>query len=108
MRKLERLKPDPIPALHPLPEYAVSGERAQWYREMKEALQVPWMGVVTMAYAHYPAFFRELWRGLKPLVTSRPFVDEAKALQALAEDRATELSLPTIAERLAAGGYGER
>ena len=108
MTRLERVKPAPIPAIHPLPEYDVSGERAQWYREMKEALQVPWMGVVTMAYAHYPAFFRELWRGLKPLVTSRPFIGEAKALQALAEDRAAELSPPAIAERLAQMGYGER
>jgi hypothetical protein len=108
MTRLERLKPDPVPAVHPLPEYAVSGERAQLYREMKDTLQVPWMGVVTMAYAHYPAFFRELWRGLRPLVSSRPFVDEAKALQALVEDRAAELSPPPIAERLVAMGYGER
>ena len=108
MTRLVRVKPDPIPAIHPLSEDDVSGQRGQWYREVKETLQVPWMGVVMMAYAHYPAFFRELWRGLKPLVTSRPFVDEAKALQALAEDRAAGLSPPTIAERLAQRGYGER
>ena len=41
-------------------------------------------------------------------MTSRPFIGEAKALQALAEDRAAELSPPAIAERLAQMGYGER
>ena len=108
MPALERLKPDPVPAIHPVAEYAVRDERAQWYAEMKDALQVPWMGVVTMAYAYYPAFFRELWRGLKPLVSSRPFIEEAQALQALVEDRAKELKPPAIGERLAGMGYGER
>ena len=108
MSALERMKPDPIPAIRPLPEFAVTGERARWYAEMKESLQVPWMGVVTMAYAYYPAFFRELWRGLKPLVESRPFVDEAKALQALVEERVAGLSPPPISERLDRLGYGDR
>ncbi len=27
---------------------------------MKQGLQVPWMAVVTMAYAHHPSFFRLL------------------------------------------------
>lgn len=108
MSALERMKPDPIPAIRPLPEFAVTGERARWYAEMKESLQVPWMGVITMAYAHYPAFFRELWRGLKPLVESRPFIDEAKALQALVEERAAGLSPPPISERLDRLGYGDR
>ena len=103
-----RLKPEPIPTVYPVAEYAVMGERAQWYAEMKEALQVPWMGVVTMAFAHYPEFFRELWRGLKPLVTSRPFVEEALALQALVEERVTALNPPPIGGRLAEMGYGVR
>ncbi len=30
---------------------------------------------MTMAYNHYPTFFGELWRGLKPLCESRPFVE---------------------------------
>ena len=106
MDTLERIKPDPVPAIHPVPEYAVDGERARWYAEMKAALQVPWMGVVTMAYAHYPAFFAELWRGLGELSRSRPFVEEATALQALAEDQVATLNPPPLAARLAAMGYG--
>ena len=58
MHRIERLRSDPIPAVHPMPEHLVSGQRALWYEETKTVLQVPWMGVVTMAYAHYPTFFR--------------------------------------------------
>ena len=39
MTKLARLKPNPIPAIYPVPEYAVEGECALWYDEMKTALQ---------------------------------------------------------------------
>ena len=58
MHRIERLRPDPIPAVHPLPEHLASGQRALWYEETKTVLQVPRMGVVTMAYAHYPTLFR--------------------------------------------------
>jgi len=108
MAELPRLKPDPIPAIHPLPEYAVEGQRAQWYDEMKAALQVPWMGVVTMAFAHYPSFFGELWRGLGPLVASGAFVGEAQALQDMVETGAGDLAPPAIPSRLAEMGYGVR
>ncbi len=61
MKILERVRPDPIPTIHPMPEYLASGQRAAWYEDTKLVLQVPWMGVVTMAYAHYPTFFGGLW-----------------------------------------------
>ncbi len=108
MTALLRLRPDPIPAIHPLAEYAVEGRRAAWYGEMKTALQVPWMGVVTMAYAHYPNFFAELWRGLKPLAGSRPFVEQALALREMIERDVAALAPPPILTRLADAGYGER
>ena len=60
MNILKRLRPDPVPAIHPMPEYLASGQRAAWYEDTKQVLQVPWMGVVTMAYTHYPTFFSEL------------------------------------------------
>jgi hypothetical protein len=66
MTILERLKPDPIPAIHPMPEYLASGQRNRWYEDTKQVLQVPWMGVVTMAYTHYPAFFGGLFQWLLP------------------------------------------
>ena len=63
-----------------MPEYLASGQCAAWYEDTKQVLQVPWMGVVIMAYAHYPNFYGELWRGLKPLCASRPFVAAFQAL----------------------------
>lgn len=108
METLERRPPEPIPAIHPLPEYQTEGQLATWYDEMKQALQVPWMGVVTMAFAHYPTFFGELWRGLRPLCRSRPFVEACRSARTLAESRVAELSPPPITERLAEAGYAAR
>lgn len=105
---LPRLRPDPIPAIHPEPEYRASGKRAEWYTQMKSALQVPWMGVVTMAYAHYPTFFAELWRGLQPLAASLPFVQASRALRDETEARAKALGPSSIVRRLQALGYAPR
>lgn len=108
MIELPRLFPAAIPLIYPLPEYAVTGERAARYAEVKQVLQVPWMGVVTMAYAHYPTFFGELWRGLKPLCASAAFVQAAQALRTLAESGASTLAPYSIVSGLCAAGYGER
>ncbi|MFQ5936678.1 MAG: halocarboxylic acid dehydrogenase DehI family protein [Acidiferrobacterales bacterium] len=108
MGKLPRRPPSGIPAIHPVPEYAASGERAEGYADMKAVLQVPWMGVVTMAYAHYPTFFRELWRGLRPLCLSRPFVESAREVRALAETGVKALAPPPVAARLREAGYAQR
>ena len=105
---LERFRPDPVPAIHPMPEYLASGQRAQWYEDTKQVLQVPWMGVVTMAYTHYPTFFGELWRGLRPLCQSRPFVEASIALRDFVESRTAELSPASLIEPLAGMGYAPR
>ncbi len=108
MTELPRLLPQPIPALHPLAEYAVDGRRKAQYEDMKHALQVPWMGVVTMAYAHYPSFFDTLWQGLKPLVQSAVFVEQAQALRRFTEDAVAALRPPPLQPRLQALGYAPR
>ena len=105
---LPRLKPEPLPQIHPVPEYAIEGQRKTWYEEMKHDLQVPWMGVVTMAYAHYPHFFAELWRGLRPLVRSRPFVDACQSNRACIEQAIAGLRPPTLLPRLEREGYATR
>jgi hypothetical protein len=86
MRRLHRV---PFSAIHPLPEYLATGRRKLWYEEIKAGLQVPWMGVgvVTMALAHYPAFFETLWGALKPLVGSASFVQQATEMRRLVETR---------------------
>ena len=91
-----------------MPEYATEGDLAARYADMKEVLQVPWMGVVTMAFAHYPNFFGELWRGLRPLCASRPFVEAVGELRGFCEENVLELKPPPIGERLAESGYGGR
>ena len=108
MNRIERFQPDPIPAIHPLPEYLAAGQVAQWYEETKQTLQVPWMGVVTMAYAHYPTFFGELWRGIKPLCETRAFVAAFQDLRAFVEDRTAELTPAPLVDSLADMGYAPR
>lgn len=108
MMEIRRTYPEPVPSIHPLPEYEVTGRRKEHYEDMKQALQVPWMGVVTMAYAHYPAFFEELWRGLRPLVRSSAYVDQAQALRHFVEDKVQALAPPPLDSRLRELGYAER
>ncbi|MBY8978305.1 hypothetical protein KHP62_21040 [Rhodobacteraceae bacterium NNCM2] len=68
MPDLPRLKPDPIPRGHPVPEYAATGELAEVYARTRAGLGVPWMGVVAMAFAHFPRFCGTLWSALTPIV----------------------------------------
>ena len=108
MYTITRFRPDPVPAIHPLPEYMASGQRAAWYEDTKKVLQVPWMGVVTMAYSHYPTFFGELWRGLRPLCASRPFVEAFQALRNDVEARLVELEPTSLVGPLTDMGYAPR
>jgi hypothetical protein len=107
MKILPRLFPSPLPAAAYTPEYRAEGELKEAYEDMKSVLQVPWMGVVTMAYAHYPHFFARLWQGLKPLCASHAFVASARTLRAEIEDAVGRLSPPPLVERLHALGYSE-
>ncbi len=108
MSRIERRRPDPIPTVHPLPEYLATGERAEWYEDTKRVLQVPWMGVVTMAYTHYPTFFGELWRGLKPLCESSSFVDAFQELRTYVEAKTAELGPTSLIGPLSHLGYASR
>ena len=105
---MKRLCPIPLPTIRPLPEYLAEGQRTQWYEEVKATLQVPWMGVVTMAYAHYPCFFGTLWAGLKPLAQSRPFVEQAQQLRELVEMQVVALRPTGLRTTLGEVGYADR
>ena len=85
---LPRLRPSPLPSINPVPEYLADDALKRVYEETKLTLQVPWMGVVTMAFAHYPSFFDTLWGGLSQLAGSREFVEACRALRVCAEDAA--------------------
>jgi hypothetical protein len=106
--RLERLKPDPIPAIHPLPEYLVDGDRKGFYDDTKAVLQVPWMGVVTMAFSHYPGFYATLWHGVRELCLSAEFIAACARLRRCAETAAGTLSPSPIRPQLEALGYAPR
>jgi hypothetical protein len=108
MSRIERLRPDPIPAIHPMPEYLATGQRLDWYLDTQRVLQVPWMGVITMAYAHYPTFFGELWRGLRPLCESRPFVEASQDLRTFVEQQTAALQPRSLIGPLSDIGYAPR
>ena len=105
---LPRLKPSPIPALHPVPEHLTDARLQEVYEDTKSALQVPWMGVVTMAFAHYPTFYAALWGGLRDLAGSREFVEACRALRACAEDGARQLSPSPLLASLSELNYAKR
>lgn len=105
MRPLPRLLPAPLPPVRYTPEFRAEGELKTAYEDMKTVLQVPWMGVVTMAYAHFPHFFTALWQGLRPLCASQPFVAAARQLRAEIEGAVVGLAPPDITGRLRALGY---
>ncbi|MFC3612740.1 hypothetical protein ACFORG_03115 [Lutimaribacter marinistellae] len=104
---LPRRKPDPVPTIHPVAEYAASGRLAEVYDRTKRALGVPWMGVVAMAFAHYPTFYDRLWSALEPMVAGPAFAAACADLRRTAEEEAGKLGPPPIRDRLIAMGYGE-
>lgn len=103
-----RLKPEITPAIHPLPEYMATGQIAEWYADTKEVLQVPWMGVVTMAFAYYPKFFGELWQGISPICRSTSFVRACGELRGIAEARTRELQPTGLTGKLTEIGYAPK
>ena len=105
---LPRLKPDPIPSIHPIPEHAATGSLKEVYEATKRGLSVPWMGVVTMAFAHYPSFYDCLWRALEPVVATKAFAAACQALRQTAEKEAAVLWPSDLSKVLWELGYGER
>ena len=108
MTNLPRLKPDPIPPLHPVPEYLADGELKARYEDMKAVLGVPWMGVVTMSFAHYRAFYDAFWQGARPICATRNFTDACHRLRHLVEEKVSALGPPPLRKRLAQIGYAQR
>lgn len=107
-RVLGRLKPDPVPAIHPVPEHAARGALAEVYARTRQGLGVPWMGVVAMALAHYPCFYDRLWSALAPLPATQAFAAACDTLRSAADSEAAALSPPDRVRRLVTLGYGDR
>lgn len=103
--KIERIKPNPTPAVYPHWEFKADGELRDAYENYKTAMQIPWVGVVTMAYAHYRPFFDCWWKALEPVVQGNHYLKAATALREKVETDIKALNPPPITERLLAMGY---
>ena len=108
MLDLPRLKPHPIPRVHPVPEFLAEGELKARYDDMKAVLRVPWMGVVTMSFAHYRAFYDSLWQGARTLCASPDFTDACHRLRRLVEEKVSALGPSPLRKRLVQIGYAQR
>ena len=56
----DRKKPTKINKIEVVPEYLAKGNLKKVYAKTKLAFNVPWMGVVAMAFAKYPNFYNTL------------------------------------------------
>lgn len=106
-RPLPRLKPNPIPAIHPVPEYLAEGALKARYEATKLGLDVPWMGVVAMAFAHFADFYDCLWRALEPVVGTEAFAAACLELRQTAEQEASQFSPTDVIGRLQQMGYAQ-
>lgn len=108
MSSLPRLKPSPLPRIHPVPELLADARLRAVYEDTKATLGVPWMGVVTMAFAHYPTFYASFWAGVRDLCGSTAFDDACASLRAQVESQAAVLCPANLLDSLLALGYAER
>ncbi len=104
----DRSKPDPIPLIRPVWEYQAEGDLCGVYEAYKRAFQVPWVGVVSMAFAHYRTFFDLWWSSFEPVVRSTAYVEACERLLQDVEEMVVELTPPPIVTRLTDIGYSER
>lgn len=104
----DRVKPDPVPLIHPVWEFQAEGGLRGMYEAYKRAFQVPWVGVVSMAYAHYRSFFNLWWASFEPVVQSAAYVETCEGLLQRVEALAAELDPPPIAARLKDASYTDR
>jgi len=105
---LPRIKPQPLPPIYPHWEYLAEGDLHRIYEEYKRVFQVPWVGVVSMAYAHYPHFFNTWYKGLREVVESAAYVECARSLRQYIETTINALEPPSISQRLREKGYSSR
>ena len=105
---LPRIKPDPIPPIHPVPEDRADESKRAIYDDTKQVLRVPWMGVVAMAFTHYPQFWTALWRGVRPMAQGVEFVSAAQRLRRVAEGGVQEMAVSGLVTQLEDLGYGAR
>ncbi len=100
-----REKPIPVPKVVVTPEYLAKGNLKKSYTYTKSAFNVPWMGVVAMAFAKYPYFYNALWEYMHPLTKSIEFNKLCKKLVIISKQKALELKPKTLIKNLKKIGY---
>ncbi|WP_136681197.1 halocarboxylic acid dehydrogenase DehI family protein [Neptunomonas sp. XY-337] len=108
MKPLPRLKPTPLPSLNIVPEVEARGDLKRVYEDTKQILGVPWMGVVTMAFASYHNFYEVLWQGIRETCGTEQFSQACIKLQEYVELRAKEIPTTDLSDTLIQQGYSER
>ena len=95
--------------VRPVPEYLADGDLLLAYADLKAALGVPWVGVITQAVAHYRPFFLQAWRQFSANAKTRYFERRCEHIRTLAVQQ-VQAGLPVTSQRarLRALGYSER
>ncbi len=106
--QIPRIFPETYPPIRPIWEYQACGALKASYEDYKNVMQVPWVGVVTLAYAQYRAFFDRWWHALRPICETQAYVEVSRALREATEARIAALDPPLLSERLLAMGYSAR
>ena len=97
---LSRKKPNPSPNIYPVPEHDADNELKKIYQRTKTGLDVPWMGVVAMAFSHYPSFYNSLWTCMEPITGAEQFRNACFELRATAENSAINLGHQNLTQNL--------
>ena len=100
-----RKKPSPVPKIIVIPEYLAKGSLKKSYINTRLAFNVPWMGVVAMAFAKYPFFYKSLWNYMNPLTKSIEFDSLCKRLVIISKKKALELKPKSLIKNLKKIGY---
>lgn len=95
--------------VRPVPEYLADGDLLPAYADLKAALGVPWVGVITQAVAHYRPFFLQAWAQFAANAKTRYFERQCEHIRTLAVQQVQAgLSVASQRARLRALGYSER
>ncbi len=105
---MKRIKPSKVPKITTTPEYLARGELKKLYNDTKKVLQVPWMGVVTMAFAQYIDFYKSLWLNIRPICNSKEFIDASINLRKYVEKRTLELKPTSLIKDLTLLNYNNK
>jgi hypothetical protein len=105
---MELKRPELDIRVRPVPEHRADEELNVVYRDLKATLGVPWVGVVTQAYAHHRPFFLEAWRQFRPTADTAFFREASADLKRLSWDEMSAFDITPQRPALESAGYSDR